>query len=56
MKSKKEELLGSIEAEQSVILKLIEDSKRLAARSDELMGSARKHRKTKEAEGETEDA
>jgi hypothetical protein len=54
--SKNEELFGKIEAEQSMILQLIEDNKRLCARSDMLVDAARNNRKSREAEGETEDA
>lgn len=56
MSSKNDELFGAIEAEQSLILKLIEDNKRHCARSDMLMDAARKKLGTKESEGEMEDA
>ena len=55
MKKKSEELCSRVEAEQSVILNLIEESKRLAARSDVLMNAA-KRKKSRESEGELEDA
>jgi hypothetical protein len=46
---------AKIEAEQSMLSRFIEESKRLCARSDVLMNAARS-RGSKEAEGETEDA
>lgn len=46
---------AKIEAEQSMLSRFIEESKRLCARSDDLMNAARS-RGSKEAEGETEDA
>ena len=52
-----EEMLRRIEAEQQLINKLIEDSKRLSERSDVLVNAARdKSKKSRESEGEMEDA
>lgn len=50
-----DDAVARIEAEQSLLVTFIEESKRLCARSDVLMNAAR-FRKSKEAEGETEDA
>ena len=50
-----EELFSRIEAEQQAINQLIEDSKRLSARSDLLMSAART-RSGKSKEGDHEDA
>lgn len=50
-----DDAVAKIEAEQSLLLKFIEDNKRLCDRSDVLMKAARSNR-LKESEGETEDA
>ncbi len=51
---KREELCRQIEAQQSIIQKLIDDSKRLTDHSDSLMRACRNE--ISESEGETEDA
>lgn len=50
-----EETFSQIEAEQSLLRRIIEDNKRLSARAEQLMNCARSG-KAKETEGETEDA
>lgn len=52
---KQDELFREIEAEQSMILQLIQQNEKLAARSDVLLNASRK-KKNRESEGELEDA
>lgn len=57
MKNKVEDLFGEIEAQQSLIAKMIEENKHHCSRNEMLVDAAAKRRRpARESEGELEDA
>lgn len=56
MKNKAEDLFGEIEAQQSLIAKMIEENKQHCSRNELLVEAAVRRRPARESEGELEDA